>query len=63
MSRPGRRDLHWTPEEDVLLRELARTGETVANIAKRMNRSPGSVSSYALRQNIALAKARNRKGK
>jgi DNA-binding NarL/FixJ family response regulator len=45
------------PRRDALLRELARSGESVANIAKHLNRSAGSVRNRALRQNIALAKS------
>ena len=51
----------WRPEDDALLRELARAGEQVAKIAKHLNRSQGSTRNRALRLNIALAKARRLK--
>jgi DNA-binding NarL/FixJ family response regulator len=53
--QPTRRD--WTSEEDDLLREMARSGESVADISARLDRSPGSVRKRASKFKIALAKA------
>jgi hypothetical protein len=61
MKFPLRKDVPWRPEDDALLRELARAGEQVAKIAKHLNRSEGSTRNRALRLNIALAKARRLK--
>ena len=58
MIRPVHRDTPWTPEEDDLLRKLARSGESVANIAKHIDRSLGSIRNRAVRLNIALVKFR-----
>jgi hypothetical protein len=58
MKLPLRKDIPWRPEDDALLRELARAGEQVAKIAKHLNRSEGSTRNRALRLNIALAKPR-----
>ena len=51
----------WTPEEDELLRKLARSGESVMNITERLNRSDHSVRTRAVRLNIVLAKSRTLK--
>jgi hypothetical protein len=61
MKFPLRKDIPWRPEDDALLRELARAGEQVAKIAKHLNRSEGSTRNRALRLNIALARARKLK--
>jgi hypothetical protein len=61
MKFPLRKDIPWRPEDDALLRELARAGEQVAKIAKRLNRSEGSTRNRALRLNITLARARKLK--
>jgi hypothetical protein len=61
MKFPLRKDIPWRPEDDALLRELARAGEDLATIAKRLNRSKGSTRNRALRLDIALAKARKLK--
>jgi hypothetical protein len=61
MTGPVRRDARWTPDEDDLLRKLARSGESVVNISERLNRSPGSIRKRSLRLNIALAKSRRLK--
>jgi hypothetical protein len=58
---PPRKDIPWRPEEDALLRELARTGEDVAKIAKRLNRSSSATRNRALKLDVALAKARRLK--
>ena len=58
MKFPLRKDIPWTPEEDALLRELARAGEDVAKIAKHLKRSAGSTRNRALRLDITLAKSR-----
>jgi IS30 family transposase len=58
MTSPLRRDVHWSPDEDHQLRTLARAGETAANIAKQINRSPGSVRNRALRLGITIKKSR-----
>jgi hypothetical protein len=48
----------WTLQEDDLLREMARSGLSVAEIGKRINRSLGSIRNRALRLDIVLAKDR-----
>ena len=57
-ARPLRRDVHWTPEEDDVLREMARSGESAARIAEELNRATSSVRNRAARLNIQVAKAR-----
>jgi hypothetical protein len=57
----SRKIIPWRPEDDALLRELARTGKEVAEIALRLNRSAGSTRHRALRLDIALAKSRRLK--
>ena len=57
-ARPLRRDVHWTPEEDEVLRDMARSGESVARIAQELNRASSSVRNRAVRLNIPVAKAR-----
>jgi hypothetical protein len=47
----------WLPEEVGLLRELAEAKETLETIAKRLNRSAGSVRMHAARLEISLAKS------
>ncbi len=47
----------WTPKEDDLLRKLAASGKNLANIAKEINRPPGSVRGRAQRLGIKLAKS------
>lgn len=47
----------WKPKEDEMLRKLARAGETVANIAKLLDRKPESVRGRASRLKIPLAKS------
>jgi hypothetical protein len=51
----------WKPKEDEMLRKLARAGETVANIAKLLDRKPESVRGRASRLKIPLAKSRKLK--
>ena len=60
IAMPGsiKRDVHWLPEEDDQLRDLARAGETIANIARQLNRSPGSVRNRASRLSITVARIR-----
>ena len=58
MIGPSRRDLRWTPDEDDLLRELARAGEGASEISRRLNRSPSSIRERASRLKITLAKVR-----
>jgi DNA-binding NarL/FixJ family response regulator len=55
--QPIKRDARWTPEEDELLRELARSGHNPTDISKRLNRSSGSVRMRAARLKIVVAKA------
>lgn len=38
---------YWTPEEDKLLKELYQTKMSVEEIAKRLGRSKGSISTQA----------------
>jgi Recombinase len=57
MTRAAKRDVPWTHEQDDLLRKMGQAGENIANIAKRMDRSPGSVRIRALRLNVRLAKS------
>jgi hypothetical protein len=57
MISPVQRGALWSLLEDVRLRDLARSGEKLANIAKHLNRSTGSVRVRAARLNIALAKS------
>jgi Recombinase len=52
-----RNNTQWTAEEDDLLRKLAASGENVANIAKEINRPPGSVRGRAQRLSVKLAKS------
>jgi hypothetical protein len=61
MKFPLRKDIPWRPEDDALLREMARAGEQIAKIAKHLNRSEGSTRNRALRLDIAVAKARRLK--
>ena len=49
----------WTTKDDEMLRKLASSGETVANIARILNRKPDSIRARATRLKIRLAKARN----
>jgi hypothetical protein len=49
-----RHDAPWTPEKDDLLRKLARSGESAANIGKQIDRSLGSIRNRALRLNSRL---------
>ena len=44
-----------------MLRKLASSGETVATIARILNRKPDSIRASATRLKIRLAKARNLK--
>jgi hypothetical protein len=57
MIPPAQRGMRWSPKEDVLLRDLAQSGEYLAKIAQHLDRSPGSVRIRALRMNIALAQS------
>ena len=57
MTRPLRRDVPWTAEDDEFLREHARAGESVSEIAEQLNRVPSSVRNRALRLNIKLARS------
>jgi hypothetical protein len=50
-----RKDIPWSAEDDNLLRELASSGESAAEIAKHMNRTTGSVRNRASKLNIPLA--------
>jgi DNA-binding NarL/FixJ family response regulator len=56
--RPLRR---FTPEEDDLLRMMARSGESAAEISKRLNRDRKAVRERASRLKIVIAKARKLK--
>jgi hypothetical protein len=58
MIGPSRGDLRWTPDEDELLREMARAGENTSEISRLLNRSPSSVRERASRLKITLAKVR-----
>lgn len=58
MIEPMRRDVHWSHQEDDILSEMARAGETVANIAKELNRSQGSVRNRASRLQITVSRTR-----
>jgi hypothetical protein len=64
MIRPIRRDVHWSLEEDALLRQLAQSGESVANIAAHFkaecwrNPQPGFETEYALAKSQRRGKAR-----
>jgi hypothetical protein len=51
------RSAKWLPEEVALLRELAEANETLQTIAKRTDRSAGSVRMQAARLGISLAKS------
>jgi DNA-binding NarL/FixJ family response regulator len=51
----------WTPEEDELLRKLAKAGQSAGDIANHMDRSVGSIRERASRLNIALARSRRLK--
>jgi hypothetical protein len=57
MIRAARRNSRWSPEEDSLLCEFARSGESVTNIAENLGRSAGSVRVRAQRLNIAMARS------
>jgi hypothetical protein len=61
MKVPRRQDIPWRPDEDALLRKLARTGEDVAKIAKHLSRSSSATRNRALKLDVALAKARKLK--
>jgi hypothetical protein len=49
----------WSTEEDKQLRDLARAGLSLAEIAQRMKRNKSSVRYRALRSDIAIARDRN----
>jgi hypothetical protein len=49
----------WTTKDDEMPRKLVSSGETLANIARILNRKPDSVRARAGRLKIRLAKARN----
>jgi hypothetical protein len=50
----------WTPEDDERLRKLATEGRSVATIAERLKRPPGSIRNRAARLKIVLAKAKGK---
>jgi DNA-binding NarL/FixJ family response regulator len=50
----------WTPEEDEILRALALSGASVAEMAKQMKRSEEAIRSRAYRLKIVVAKSRNK---
>jgi hypothetical protein len=52
-----RNNTQWTAEEDDLLRKLAGSGKNIANIAKEINRPPGSVRGRSQRLGVKLAKS------
>jgi len=52
-----RNNVPWTTEEDELLRQLAASDERLANIAKAIKRSSGSVRVRAQRLNVKLARS------
>jgi hypothetical protein len=54
MIRPIRQGIRWSPEDDALLRELARARKSLTNIARQMNRSLKSIRTRAEKLNIAL---------
>jgi hypothetical protein len=49
----------WTPEDDEILRRMARSGEDVAAMAKRLNRSEEAVRRRAGRLNVLIARPRS----
>jgi hypothetical protein len=51
----------WTPEEDELLRALALSGASVAEMAKQMKRSEEAIRSRAYRLKIVVPKSRNKR--
>ena len=57
MNFSSRPQLRWTTESDDLLRKLAESGENIGNIARKINRTAGSVRIRALRLNVKLAKS------
>jgi hypothetical protein len=54
------RNIPWSDEDDQLLRSLAFSGYSLAEIAHQMVRSKSSVRSRALKIEIAIARDRNR---
>jgi hypothetical protein len=48
----------WTPQEDVILRELAAAGKRVFAIAIEMNRSEAVIRRRAKEESIKIAKFR-----
>jgi hypothetical protein len=48
----------WTPQEDVILRELAAAGKLAFAIAVEMNRSEAVIRSRAKKESIKIAKFR-----
>jgi hypothetical protein len=49
----------WSPPEDERLRKLASSGESLTEIAARMDRGKSSVRARALSIGIAIARDRN----
>jgi hypothetical protein len=49
----------WSPDEDERLRNLARSGFSLTEIAHEIQRSKSSVHVRAARLNIAIARDRN----
>jgi hypothetical protein len=49
----------WSPAEDERLRELALSGESLAEIAVQMQRNKSSVRTRALKLEVAIARDRN----
>jgi hypothetical protein len=48
----------WTPQEDVILREMAAAGKHVVDIAVAMNRSEAVIRRRAKEDGIEIAKFR-----
>jgi DNA-binding NarL/FixJ family response regulator len=53
----------WTPEEDVLLRDLAAIGKNVRAIANEMNRSEAGVRKRAKETAVNIVNARRLKAR
>jgi hypothetical protein len=49
----------WSPEEDDLLRSMARSGLCLGEIVQKLRRSKSSVHSRATRLKITIARDRN----
>jgi hypothetical protein len=53
----------WTPADDEILRRMARSGESVAAMAKQLNRSEEAIRRRADRLNVLIARPKGARPK